>query len=106
MHDDRRQVEARLDRVLKDRIRPAVYPASVPLEMTAWQVPDEPVPVAEALAGLAEHARPFAIGDRWGAPWSTIWIRAVGTVPQAWAGRRVEAVFDLGFVGDWPGNQA
>ena len=27
-------------------------------------------------------------------------------VPAEWAGQRVEAVFDLGFVGDWPGNQA
>lgn len=29
-----------------------------------------------------------------------------GSVPADWAGKRVEAVFDLGFVGDWPGNQA
>ena len=27
-------------------------------------------------------------------------------MPAEWAGRRVEAVIDLGFVGDWPGNQA
>ncbi|MDX6348298.1 MAG: alpha-mannosidase [Streptomyces sp.] len=103
MHDDRKQVEARLDRALEQRIRPAVYAASVPLTLTAWHVPDEPVPVAEALA--AEYG-PFAVGERWGRPWSTSWIRAVGSVPAEWAGKRVEAVFDLGFVGDWPGNQA
>ncbi len=103
MHDDRSLVEARLERVLDQRVRPAVYAASVPLELTVWHVPDEPVPVAEALAATYE---PFAVGDRWGRPWSTSWIRAVGTVPAEWAGRRVEAVFDLGFVGDWPGNQA
>ncbi|TKA09770.1 alpha-mannosidase [Actinacidiphila oryziradicis] len=103
MHDDRKQVEGRLDRVLEQRIRPAVYAASIPLTLTAWHVPDEPVPVAEALA--ADYA-PFAVGERWGRPWSTTWIRATGTVPAAWAGKRVEAVFDLGFVGDWPGNQA
>ena len=106
MHDDRRQVEDRLDRVLRLRIRPAVHSATVPLLLTAWPAPDEPVPVGEALAGLAAEAKPFAVGDRWGRPWSTLWIRAVGTVPAEWAGKRVEALFDLGFVGDWPGNQA
>ncbi|WUD76744.1 glycosyl hydrolase-related protein [Streptomyces sp. NBC_00510] len=103
MHDDRKQVEARLDRVLEQRIRPAVYAASVPLTLTAWHVDGEPVPVGEALA--AGYV-PFAVGDRWGTPWSTSWIRAQGTVPAEWAGRRVEAVFDLGFIGDWPGGQA
>ena len=27
-------------------------------------------------------------------------------MPAEWAGKRVEAVIDLGFIGDWPGNQA
>jgi len=103
MHDDRRLVEGRIDRVVRERIRPAVYAAHAPLELGAWQVPDEPVPVAEALDA---HYEPFAVGARWGRPWSTTWLRATGTVPAEWAGRRVEAVFDLGFVGDWPGNQA
>ncbi|HET9169996.1 MAG TPA: glycoside hydrolase family 38 C-terminal domain-containing protein [Actinospica sp.] len=103
MHDDRKIVEARLDRVLGERIRPAVYPASVPLELAVWRVPDEPVPVAEALGAAYE---PFKVGERWGKPWSTAWFRAAAQVPAEWAGRRVEAVFDLGFVGDWPGGQA
>ncbi|HEY0499315.1 MAG TPA: alpha-mannosidase, partial [Kutzneria sp.] len=103
MFDDRKQVEARLDRVLQQRIRPAVYGPLSPLAVTAWHVPDEPVPVAEALAASYSE---FAVGQRWGRPWSTTWFRVVGTVPAGWAGRRVEAVFDLGFVGDWPGGQA
>ena len=103
MHDDRRLVEARLDRVLAERIRPAVYAATAPVELTAWHVPGEPVPVADALA--ADYA-PFRIGERWGTPWATTWFQVTGTVPEDWAGRRVEAVFDLGFVGDWPGGQA
>ena len=106
MHDDRLLAEARLERMLSQRIRPAVHTASVPLELTAWQVPDEPVPVAEAMAGLEAEGRPFAVGERWGRPWSTLWIRATGEVPAEWAGRRVEAVFDLGFIGAWPGHQA
>lgn len=104
MHDDRRLVEARLDRVLAERIRPAVYAEKVPFELAIWRVPGEPVPVAEALSA-AEYA-PFKVGERWGTPWSTAWFRVSGTVPAAWVGRRVEAVFDLGFVGDWPGGQA
>ena len=50
MHDDRRLVEARLDRVMAERIRPAVYAVSVPLDLAAWPVPGEPVPVTDALA--------------------------------------------------------
>lgn len=42
----------------------------------------------------------------WGPPWGTTWFRMRGQVPAEWAGKRVEAVIDLGFVGDWPGNQA
>ena len=103
MHDDRRLVERRLERALKERVEPAKYAASVPLELTVWRVPDEPVPVAAALRAGYE---PFAVGEAWGPPWSTSWFRVTGTVPPEWAGRRVEAVFDLGFVGDWPGNQA
>ncbi len=103
MHDDRRLVEQRLERVMRQRILPAIYSARLPLELTAWHVPDEPVLVAQALTASYE---PFKAGDRWGKPWSTTWFRATGTVPAEWAGKRVEAIVDLGFVGDWPGNQA
>jgi alpha-mannosidase len=103
MHDDRLLVEKRVERVLRERITPALYAARTPLELAAWHVSDEPVPVEEALKADYE---PFEVGTAWGRPWSTTWLRATGTVPSTWAGRRVEAVFDLGFVGDWPGNQA
>ena len=103
MHDDRRLVEERLDRVMAERIRPAVYAASTPLVLAAWLVPGEPVPVAEALA--ARYV-PFQPGQWWGVPWSTTWFRALGEVPGDWAGRRVEAVLDLGFDGGRPGDQA
>ncbi|SDS49278.1 alpha-mannosidase [Actinoplanes derwentensis] len=103
MHDDRTLVERRLDRVLKERVLPAAYSERIPLRLSAWNVPDEPVPVAEALTATYE---PFTLGSPWGRPWSTTWFRAEGEIPQDWAGRRVEAVFDLGFIGDWPGNQA
>ncbi|MEU9991778.1 glycoside hydrolase family 38 C-terminal domain-containing protein [Streptomyces sp. NPDC048045] len=102
MHDDRNLVEARLRRVLDERIRPAVYPESVPLQVAVWHAPGEPVPVAE---GLAAEPAPIEVGSRWGAPWGTSWFRVTGTVPEAWAGRTVEAVLDLGFDENMPGFQ-
>ncbi|MFD6311326.1 alpha-mannosidase [Streptomyces nigra] len=102
MHDDRTLVEARLKRVLDERIRPAVYPESVPLDVAVWHAPDEPVPVAEGLAATPE---PTEVGSRWGAPWGTSWFRVTGTVPEAWAGRTVEALLDLGFDENMPGFQ-
>ena len=103
MHDDSRLVEDRLQRALRDRIRPAVYASTSPLDVTAWHVPGEPVPVAEALQ--AEYS-PFAVGQPWGRAWSTTWFRLRGEVPAGFAGKRVEVVVDLGFTGDTPGFQA
>ncbi|MFD7696618.1 alpha-mannosidase [Streptomyces sp. NPDC059805] len=102
MHDDRTLVEARLKRVLDERVRPAVYPESVPLDVAVWHAPDEPVPVAEGLGATPE---PIQVGARWGAPWGTSWFRVSGTVPEAWAGRTVEALLDLGFDENMPGFQ-
>ncbi|MFD7446507.1 alpha-mannosidase [Streptomyces sp. NPDC059909] len=103
MHDERRRIEQRVERVLDQRVRPLIHSAAVPLTVEAWQVPDEPVPFAEARAAEYE---PFATGTPWGPPWGTTWFRVRGEVPADWAGRRVEAWFDLGFLSSWPGNQA
>ncbi|WP_199578944.1 glycoside hydrolase family 38 C-terminal domain-containing protein [Streptomyces sp. CRB46] len=102
MHDDRNLVEARLKRVLDERVRPAVYPESVPLDVAVWNAPGEPVPVEE---GLAAEPEPIEVGARWGAPWGTSWFRVTGTVPEEWAGKTVEAVLDLGFDENMPGFQ-
>ncbi|MFE4060673.1 alpha-mannosidase [Streptomyces sp. NPDC059096] len=102
MHDDRTLVEGRLKRVLGERIRPAVHPESIPLDVAVWHAPGEPVPVAEGIAGPVE---PVEAGDRWGAPWGTSWFRVSGTVPEKWAGRTVEAILDLGFDENMPGFQ-
>ena len=110
MHDDRLLVEERLERVLRERLRPAVHALAVPFEVAAWHVPPasdghvgEPVPASEA---LKQAFSPAAVGDAWGAPWGTTWFRLRGRVPPAWAGREVEAVVDLGFAGTGPGFQA
>ncbi|MCL6731876.1 alpha-mannosidase [Streptomyces neyagawaensis] len=103
MHDERRRIEERVERVHTQRVKPAIYAASVPFTVEAWQAPGEPVPFEEAAAA---PYTPFAMDTPWGPPWGTTWFRMHGRVPAEWAGRRVEAVVDLGFVGDWPGNQA
>ncbi|MEU5256096.1 alpha-mannosidase [Streptomyces longwoodensis] len=103
MHDERRRIEQRVERLHQQRIKPAVHAATVPLEVRAWQAPGEPVSFEEAAAAPYE---PFAPYTPWGPPWGTTWFRMRGTVPAEWAGRRVETVIDLGFVGGWPGNQA
>ncbi|WOX21267.1 alpha-mannosidase [Streptomyces solicathayae] len=94
MHSKQRLTEQRLARVLDERIRPAVHARTVPLDIAIWNVPGEPVPVAD---GLAAPYRSVALGHRWGPPWTTSWFRISGRVPEEWAGRRVEAVVDIGF---------
>ncbi|MCA1190386.1 alpha-mannosidase, partial [Saccharopolyspora sp. 6T] len=99
MHDDRAVVEKRLDRILAERLRPAVHTRTHPLDIAAWHVPGEPVPAHRAL-----HARytPVHIGHEWGPAWGTTWFRLTGTLPETWADQPVEAVIDLGFDLDRP----
>lgn len=101
MLDDRELIEARISRVLNERLRPAAYSASVPVDIAVWHVPGEPVPAEEALA--ASYA-PAAPGAAWGPPWGTSWFRLSGTVPTEWAGQAVELTVDLGYAGT-PGFQ-
>ncbi len=103
MHNRHRETAQRLDRAMAEYIRPAIYPHRRPLTVTAWPVLGEPVPVE---AALVAPYQPFAVGQRWGPPWSTLWLRLTGDVPIGWAGRRVELMVDLGFADSWPGFQA
>ncbi|MGW6513089.1 alpha-mannosidase, partial [Streptomyces niveus] len=104
MHDDRRIIETRIRKLLDRVIRPALYGSTRPLTLSAWFVEGEPVPVADALRADYE---PFTLGSTWGGPWATTWLRASAEIPQEWTGRRVEAVFDLGFdLTKGPGGQA
>ncbi|MGY2743635.1 alpha-mannosidase [Arthrobacter sp. UYCu723] len=105
MHDDRRLTEVRLDRFLRERIIPAIYSRSIPLALSSWEVPGEPVPVMEA---LRQDFAPQEHGAPWGRPWSTTWLRLQGDVPTSWGTRAdtaVEIVVDLGFSGGLPGFQ-
>ncbi len=92
MHDDRTLLEARF---VKERARivPAVHRRSMPLTVLAHELPGEPVPFADALAGSFE---PFEIGAPWGRRWGTTWFRLVADVPSDWTGP-FEVTIDLGF---------
>ncbi len=103
MHDDHVLVEARIRRELMERVMPAMYRATKPLDIEAWDVPGEPVDHDEAAAAAY---RPFVVGQRWSRPWGTTWFRFGTDVPPDWVGRQLEAVIDLGFHPDSAGFQA
>ncbi|KYJ97968.1 alpha-mannosidase [Microbacterium sp. CH1] len=94
MHDDTSLTVGRVKRVLDERIRPAIHSAAVPLTVEAHQLPGEPIAPVE---GLALSFAPAAVGELWGPAWGTTWFKLTGRVPAEWAGRRVEALIDLGF---------
>ncbi|MCU1425924.1 MAG: alpha-mannosidase, partial [Microbacteriaceae bacterium] len=96
MHTNTTLVEARIERFVRDRLRPALYRRTAPVDVSAWDVRGEPVPFATAAAARYEQ---FAVGSAWGSPWGTVWFRVSGTVPQDWTaeGTRPELVVDLGF---------
>ncbi|SDP64484.1 alpha-mannosidase [Pedococcus dokdonensis] len=102
MHDDTSLTVGRVTRVLTERLWPAVHAVSVPFTVEAHTLPGEPVPPS---AGLALDYAPYAVGSPWGPAWGTTWFRLTGDVPAEWAGRRVEAVVDLGFDVAEPGFQ-
>ncbi len=103
--DPSRLVDHRIDRLVRERLVPAVERARASVIIEAWEVPDEPVPFAQA---VSSPFTPFSIGQAWGRPWGTVWFRVTGTVPPEWnAGAEdVELVVDLGFTGAQAGFQA
>lgn len=102
MHDDSSLTVGRVNRMLAERVRPAIHSARVPLEIAAHQLPGEPIAPAE---GLALDFQPFTAGSMWGPTWGTTWFRLRGEVPAEWSGKRVEALIDLGFDINMPGFQ-
>ena len=107
MHKDEPLVEARIARLVRDRIDPAVHRRSAPVTVTAWEVPDEPVPFADA---VTQEFTPFTVGSAWGGrPWGTTWFKVTGTVPEDFGtadGTTAEMLVDLGFTKRHPGFQA
>lgn len=97
-------IEGRILRSYRERILPATRRVMVPLDVTSWTVPWEPVPFANV---PSQTFTPLAPGASWGAPWGTTWLRIAGRVPAEWGhDRRRELVVDLGFLPSVPGFQA
>ena len=94
MHEETPLTVGRVTRVLGERVRPAIHSARIPLDIGAHPLPGEPIPAPE---GIALDYAPFRAGDPWGPAWGTTWFRVRGRIPAEWAGRRVEALVDLGF---------
>ena len=96
-------LRTRVDRLLVERLHPAV--ATAPVSVTSWVSP-------EPTYGLPPHMPagvPIEPGATWGSAWGTTWFRVTGQVPDGWLGRqgcRVELVVDFGFHDFEPGFQA
>lgn len=106
MFTDGPGTQQRVTRLIRDWIRPATVAARVPVEITAWDVPGEPVPFREA---VAQNYRPAREGEPWSKAWGTTWFRVRGTVPQHWGktdAHRTELIVDLGFSTAQAGFQA
>lgn len=89
-------VAARVAKLIRQVIRPAVHAARAPLEVAATSLEGEPLPPEEVYRRRFEA---FAVGSPWGGAWSTTWFRFSGRVPEEWAGSRVVALVDLGYRG-------
>src|SRR3954451_19699285 len=98
MHDDRRLVEARINREVDQWVVPAIHGPSAPFTIEAWDVPGEPVSYGDAMRAAYS---PFELGSRWGArPWGTTWFKFHGAAPADWVlgpDEEIEARIDLGF---------
>ena len=57
MHQDTKSVEERLDRFVRDKLVPAIYRDHIPLSITAWQAPREPVAFEFATSQHFESVR-------------------------------------------------
>lgn len=96
LHGVRTAEEANLE-VKVGSLLDAIEQEHAPLELTAYSVRGEPVTFAEAVRG---DYRPFQVGESWGPPWSTTWFHVRGQVRAEWTGKRVVALFDIGFQGN------
>jgi alpha-mannosidase len=105
MHDNDAQAQLRIGNLVSTRLGPRLLRRIVPLTVTAWEVPDEPVPFVEA---VKQSFRPFAVGERWSKPWGTTWFHVTGQVPAGWGteGTAVQMLVDIGFSGLLPAFQA
>jgi alpha-mannosidase len=84
-----------------ERIRRQVLPRArrertSPVDIAAYHVHGEPVPVTTALAATYEA---FEVGASWGSAWDTTWFRIRGKVPEDWTGAAAVLVVRLSALG-------
>lgn len=106
MHNTSALVLTRIQRFLRERIQPAVIADRAPLDITAWDAPDEPVPFSTA---VGQTYAAVATGTLWGKPWGTTWFHVTGQIPTSWRapeGVTIELDIDLGFTHSQAGFQA
>ncbi|UFU08054.1 alpha-mannosidase [Ruania halotolerans] len=100
------QIVRRLDRVVREVIRPARVRHRSPLSVAARAVGGEPVTFAEGTQGTLS---PLAPGASWGRAWDTVWMHVQGQVPDDWDAESTSATeleIDLGFTTAQSGFQA
>ena len=75
------------------RLRAAIYPETAALDELRAAGPVDRISFDEAQRLDYRDAEP---GERFGPIWATFWFRVRATVPEAWAGRRVDLLWDSG----------
>jgi alpha-mannosidase len=108
MHQGIKAVEGRLDRFVRDRLNPAIYTDRIPLTISAWQAPREPVPFDHAIDQVFEDV---SLGWSFGRAWSTVWLKVSGTIPESWSSSNQkllapEILIDFGYNTSRSGFQA
>jgi alpha-mannosidase len=73
-----------------ERLRALVYPEAVPAEARVSPHVDR---ISWQQAQSLDY-RPASIGDRFGPLWATYWFRVDATVPDGWAGQRVDLLWE------------
>ncbi|BDA64598.1 alpha-mannosidase [Actinomyces capricornis] len=121
MHDNRPMLLKHIDRILDERIRPAILHDLAPVEVEAWELVDREGPVAgvpgagepiapqRAMAPGAPY-RPVSLPAAWGPAWGTTWFRLRVALPAhlRTGGPGLEGLeldLDLGWADHSPGFQ-
>lgn len=106
MHQDTKEVEARLERFVRDRLFPSIYSNKHPLVISAWEAAREPVPFYIA---KEQEFKSVPIGWKFGRAWSTTWLRVSGEMPfidQQEEFYKPEILVDFGYNRSRSGFQA
>ncbi|MFM9083350.1 MAG: hypothetical protein ACKOQ7_05625, partial [Actinomycetota bacterium] len=69
----------RAQRLLDQRVAPAVLTGRVPFAVESTADPFDPVTVDVARSAPRNT---FEVGTKWGHPWHSRWFRLVATVPE------------------------